>query len=359
MEQFSNAGGANLDGAIDNAVTTITVKSPVNVPSGGTFRALIDSEYLVVTAVSGLSWTVERGAEGSTAASHLDGATVNIIVTKGSIDSILTVQQDATDVGDRRVLNLSGPLAVTDDSTAGRVDIDSQPTATGTTSSLPAAASANNRQIYLPTDGPIVQLSDGSNWHPYGMLSPLTKPPALASWTWVNQGSATATDSAAGLYLQADKVVSDNRRLLVMSAPGSTPYTITAAFVGMICASNDGAIALIGRDSSSGKYVALQYAFDSFTNQKMMLTLSTYNSPTSGNANVFFQKAYFAGSILWLRWNDDGTNRNYSVSVDGVNFVTIYSEARTTWVTADQIGWGVTPGTGFPANATLLSWKQT
>ena len=72
MEQFTNEGGANLNGAITSSATSITVKTTANIPSSGTFRARIDDEYLKVTAVSGLTWTVVRADGGSTAASHAE-----------------------------------------------------------------------------------------------------------------------------------------------------------------------------------------------------------------------------------------------------------------------------------------------
>lgn len=64
-----------LNGAINDAVTTLVVDS-----SRGyrltPFTVTIGSEDLTVTNVAGLSWTVTRGANGTTAASHADNAAV-------------------------------------------------------------------------------------------------------------------------------------------------------------------------------------------------------------------------------------------------------------------------------------------
>lgn len=55
--------------------TTITVTSAW--PAAGPFRIEIDSEIMEVTAgSSGTSWTVVRGKDGTTAATHANGAAV-------------------------------------------------------------------------------------------------------------------------------------------------------------------------------------------------------------------------------------------------------------------------------------------
>jgi hypothetical protein len=137
------------------------------------------------------------------------------------------------------------------------------------------------------------------------------------------------------------------------------PYTITAAFSAILCGNKDSRISLCLRDSGTGKFVVWGVNYDSFNNE-FKVAMSTYNSPTSGNANVFFQRLMTLFPILWLRMEDNNTNRIYYISVDGVNWIQVYSEARTTWITANQIGWTLNPGgsSGFPSAATLLSWSN-
>ena len=66
-----------LNGAIDASTTTIVLTSAVQFPSTGTSFVLIGSEMIQYTGVSGNTLTgVTRGARGTTAASHSDGATV-------------------------------------------------------------------------------------------------------------------------------------------------------------------------------------------------------------------------------------------------------------------------------------------
>jgi hypothetical protein len=90
QEKVTNAVTTQLNGAINNSVTTITVDSTTGWPSAGSrFRLKIDDEILTCTNYSGLSVSVIRGEEGTTAASHLDNAEVkNILTAQGLRQSI-------------------------------------------------------------------------------------------------------------------------------------------------------------------------------------------------------------------------------------------------------------------------------
>ena len=66
-----------LNGAIDASTTTIVLTSATQFPNTGTSFVLIGTEMIQYTGVSGNTLTgVTRGARGTTAASHSDGATV-------------------------------------------------------------------------------------------------------------------------------------------------------------------------------------------------------------------------------------------------------------------------------------------
>lgn len=65
-------------------------------PSVPQFRILIDAEILLVTAVSGNTFTADV-VEGTAAATHADSATVRHILTAGGLDSAF-VRKDAAEV---------------------------------------------------------------------------------------------------------------------------------------------------------------------------------------------------------------------------------------------------------------------
>ena len=86
MEQFANAAQTTLNGTITSGASSLVVQSASLFPASGTFRLLIDSELIIVGAVSGTTFSsLTRGAENTTAASHNSGATVTAILTAGAL----------------------------------------------------------------------------------------------------------------------------------------------------------------------------------------------------------------------------------------------------------------------------------
>ena len=67
----------------DTTTTSVTVSSRADVEAGHTI--LIDSEQMYVRSYSGNTLTVERGANGATAASHSGGAAIDIYEYPGPI----------------------------------------------------------------------------------------------------------------------------------------------------------------------------------------------------------------------------------------------------------------------------------
>lgn len=68
------AGNTTLNGTINDSTTTVNVTSASAMETGETVK--IDSEFMIITAISTNQLTVLRGQFNSTAASHSDGATV-------------------------------------------------------------------------------------------------------------------------------------------------------------------------------------------------------------------------------------------------------------------------------------------
>lgn len=83
--QFSNNATTTLSGAITAGDTTLSVVSAAGFPASGDFTIVIDSEILLVTGIAGSTWTVARGAEGTTAAAHSAGASVTHVLTAAAL----------------------------------------------------------------------------------------------------------------------------------------------------------------------------------------------------------------------------------------------------------------------------------
>jgi hypothetical protein len=172
-------------------------------------------------------------------------------------------------------------------------------------------------------------------------------------FAWINQGSATVTASKDAIYL-ATPGATTNFRIRKKAAP-STPYTITAAFLFSMEAQNFNSFGLVHRQSSDGKLVFFGLA----SNTTIQMMIQKYTNPTTFSAtskNI----NWAGGTPLWLQLADDGTNRTYSMSGDGQNWRTFFAEARTTFLTADEVGFCVATnnGTGQTQDCTLVSWKQ-
>lgn len=74
------AAQSPLGAAIDADDLTITVLDVLGFPATGAFTVIIDSEWLRVTAGAGTTtWTVTRGYNSTTAASHLISAAVTLV----------------------------------------------------------------------------------------------------------------------------------------------------------------------------------------------------------------------------------------------------------------------------------------
>lgn len=94
-EQFANNASSTLNGAINNSTTTIVVTSAASFPSVGNFRLLLgtnpaSAEIVLVTGVSGTTFTVLRAQESTTASSWPDLTTVTHILTAAAVDQIRT-----------------------------------------------------------------------------------------------------------------------------------------------------------------------------------------------------------------------------------------------------------------------------
>jgi hypothetical protein len=87
-EQFSNNASTPLNGGINNVVTTIVVTNGTPFSQSGTFRILVESEIMLVTAIAGNTMTVVRGQEGTSAVSHLSGVTVSQIITAAGVQQL-------------------------------------------------------------------------------------------------------------------------------------------------------------------------------------------------------------------------------------------------------------------------------
>lgn len=92
-ELFTNDAITTLAAPCGSGDATITVASATGFPGSGNFRLRVDNEILLVTAVSGVTFTVSRAVEAvagvTAAAAHSSGATVEHVFTAGSVQNVV------------------------------------------------------------------------------------------------------------------------------------------------------------------------------------------------------------------------------------------------------------------------------
>lgn len=119
-EQFTNAAQTTLASSITSGATTLTVASAVGFPTVPQFRIIIDSEILIVTIVSGTTYTVARAAEAvagvQAASAHAAGALVTHVLTGGALNNLPyaggTGTANGTNTGDQTI-TLTGDVTGT------------------------------------------------------------------------------------------------------------------------------------------------------------------------------------------------------------------------------------------------------
>lgn len=338
IEKFANNAVSELDGSIDGSQTTLTVLSASAFPASGQFRIKVEDELMLVTGVSSNTFTVTRGIEGTSGASHASEVAVAHIVTAGSLDK--------------------------------RVEDEFM---VDTFANRPSAGKAG--RLFLPSDGRLLFRDSGAAWRTVGFGHQLKAPPVLSNWAWVNQGTASAVDEPGTIRLSAVANNGLDAKILKVTAPG-TPYTITAAFEHFIANTGTviqgGAFGLCWRQSSDGKLILAAHRFSTAgSNARWSLYCEDWNSATARSAANFTQTASDAlpanrPSLLWVRLEDNGTNRIVSYSMDGVVWLTLLTEGRTTFLTGDEVGffinneWGSQSGTAIYDNyIRLVHWEQT
>lgn len=190
-----------------------------------------------------------------------------------------------------------------------------------------------------------------------------TAPPLVAALTWVNQGASTAADATApdGTpcldLIPAAGTTSDNFRMLAKSAP-ATPYVWTVAMEINLFPNTGGGnkAGILWRESGSGKVSLLAIEMGALY---WAYQLQKYNSPSSYSATYgTIQMPAGGGTPLWLRLEDDGTNRHWAISTNGVHFVRIYTVGRTDFITPNQIAVFIGQYTHSDGALRVRSWEE-
>lgn len=156
--------------------------------------------------------------------------------------------------------------------------------------------------------------------------------------------SPTVTNTSAGIFF---KNTGGGVGAYTNAVP-STPYTVTAC----LCSYPGGSVPALGWANGSG---ALEVIHLESGNTRV----SCWNNIDSFNSEPFSAAMGQLNNIIFFRVHDDGTNVSFSMSLDGVNFDTVYTVAKASgFLGASGYSHLFAGGVGG-SGATLMNWLVT
>lgn len=421
--QFQMFGqAAVLNGAITSSATSLVVAANPHQTPSTPFTAAFDDgsgEQIQVTGVAGTTWTVTRGYNSTMAAAHnnltvlycvpgsghvalydaygnlYDGGAPSSLVPLGGVNAqtanYALVSGDSGKLVTMNGTNLTAKLPASPPSSTWLAWIEnlnsSAVTVSGNGLNINGAASSITLNqfdvIQVWTDGsnyfastPLVAGSNitltptssgktiaasggggggGSNW-----FYSLTAPPALASWTWLNQGSATASDvtlaSGTGVALVAPNLSGTSLKCLLLSTP-ARPFTITFAALSVQHNGGSTRAGIVLYESSSGKLVTWSASNDTLRSRDL------WNSTTSFNSgNTPYNKIpEISAPLTFWRIVVDNTHLTYYLSADQVTWVQTLQESLTAWFSSGPNNAGFfidNEGNGYSVVLTCVHWTM-
>jgi hypothetical protein len=225
----------------------------------------------------------------------------------------------------------------------------------GTTPVISVATATTSNLGVVKPDGTTITISAGVISAVGGGGSSLTPPPTTG-WTWVNQGGATVNNNAVAATMTIPSSASLNWILQTRPTP-ATPFTLIAYIKSIQLLKNVNLFGLYFYSTSSGNLLGIE--FEGANSVTPYLRVERMNSVTSDNSTVF--STPLIGGLsggLWMKLTDDGTNLTFAISVDGVSFLSLYSEAFGAFITPNAIGFGgLNMNTGQNIAGSVLSWS--
>jgi hypothetical protein len=198
----------------------------------------------------------------------------------------------------------------------------------------------------------------------------IVAPPVASSWTSYNLGGGTTFTNSGNnvqptVYLQTTEQAGSVRGKYVATA-GST-YTTTARMkVNWIPLGSAGGNQQSGMMITDGTANSITFGiivFYEFTVSSPAARVGLAIGHWTSTTPAYAYEAVIHWSLadgMWLQIHNDGTTRSYNVSVDGVNFLTYFSEPAGTFLTETSIGIANVSNTNQTGTngLTLDSWKN-
>lgn len=334
MEQFANNAITSLAVATGSGNASITVTSAALFPTTGTFRILMDTEILLVTAVAGNVFSVDRGAEGTVAAAHLVLTQITAIVTKGALTQLhADTSFFADDFSNRPPPGFLG-------------------------------------RVFFDTSTQLAWVDDGVNWNPWPGSGSVGAPPGpVVGWTDISatQGGNTATfvadrdtwrfDLPAGSSVTGGGLI--DCRVWARAVP-ALPYSVVTEMA-LERALDTSSFLFVGwRASGSGKMVLAGLRQNNQGTVIPFVAKMNNTQNVSILAGIAGQSGHLLNPLKGLLFlvEEDATNRTVSIGIGDPSYMQIHQESRTNFLTANEIIVGIGQENGVPAIGRIRSYLQ-
>jgi len=228
----------------------------------------------------------------------------------------------------------------------------------GTFASLPAAGFPG--ALYQATDNGNLYRDNGTAWNIISIagtgLSGVA--PASTGWSTTTLGSSTFTADKDGYILNAVAVGSNSEtlRMQYRTLTATSNYTATFYMDWQLAGAVNNAMVIAVGDGT--KWVDFGLQRDGGTSLPDIRVFQHTNATTYSSTPFAFGTAKSAlyTTARWWRIRDDGTNHYFGVSLNGIDWVEVYSQSRTAWLTPSVIGWGANVyGSNYTALARMRS----
>ena len=304
-EKFANRPEALVDSSFSAGGTSLTVDDASDFPTTGVFRVVLGNAEGTIFRVDSVAGDVFTGAVEAFDGNASVGDTVKIVASKAVAERFL----QSPESGEAR-----------------------------------ATAGVSAADFY----GPIWKLTALDQ----------------SSWSWVNQGSASVTQASGIVYLLTPGAAGSNVRGRFVASP-ATPYTITAAVLPGLTGGTHNFCGICFREASSSKLYDI-HVYNAGGATTEQVRVQKWTNSTTASTTMTTRGMVANRGPVWLRISDNGTNLIFSYSIDGVNWFTLNTEARGTFMSGGsgptQVGIDISSEDTSTVGGTamsVLSWLQS
>lgn len=311
-EVFANNASTTLSANYTAASGTLSVTSASAFPTTGNFRILIGTNILLVTAVSGTTFTVVGGQEGTTDASATSGATVTHVITKGSLFALWSTRPRFTN---------SSSAVYTIDSTGNNPDCLIFHNKSGNVSYL----------LPSPSDGREFELEDFT-----GAVQ------TAANWVSIVPHASESINGSTGFAMSGTAFHFTN---------GSATVTATSSFFTREL--------YVGCSIQSSNQAGVNYIVSAIGSDTSLTLKTNFSGTTTTTATATRTSLLFAANFGRLFIRSDGTN--WTIRGDGTPTVISFTTSPATFIppagttTGMMLGCGGGGGGGTGATATTAA----